>query len=332
MSSFDLITTKPSFRNTSQQLPDIIGQTLDGRYLLNEEIGKGGMGRVFKAYDTSNYNACAVKVMHRHLQDNSLSVQRFERESRITLKLNHPNIVKVNDFGFTAQKEPYFVMEFLEGINLGKLIAQKEKLSPVIFFSVFSQVCDGLQYAHEQGVVHRDVKPSNIMIVKESGLKRAKLVDFGLARICETVSELYPNSIDELRDTLHGARAITKESRLQLQRLTQPGEVFGSPLYMSPEQCQGDEADSASEVFSLGCMMFEALLGEPPLRGETPVETLFKRINHDAPLINEVDASKQFPHSVEMLIARTLERKRKRRIQTIGQVKEILNTISEDLL
>lgn len=303
---------------------------LQGRYSLDAEIGCGGMGKVFKAYDFKTGRFCAIKLMHSHLRDEPLSLKRFEREARISLELRHDNIVRVADFGFTPSREPYFVMEFLQGMSLADLLEIDKVISEERFVSIFSQVCLGLSYAHGRKVVHRDMKPSNVMLVGKGNVEIVKLVDFGIARVCSRTGELCSSTLADLSLLSDNIDQMSYESKEKIQKLTQPGEIFGSPLYMSPEQCLGDEADCVSEVYSLGCMMFEALVGSAPLRGRTAMDTLVKRVNQKAPSINSLDVQLKFTESIELLVAKCLERDRSQRFQTVDAVYDALQSMKMD--
>ncbi|HNG74680.1 MAG TPA: serine/threonine-protein kinase, partial [Candidatus Obscuribacter sp.] len=144
------------------------GKHLAGRYRLLEEIGAGGMGRVFRAHDQEADKVCAVKVMHNHLKADSTNTMRFEREAKLALALKHKNVVEVMDFGLTETSEPFIVMEYLVGESLGDIIQNKGRLELERFAPIFAQICSGLSYAHASNVVHRDMKPSNIMLLVTS--------------------------------------------------------------------------------------------------------------------------------------------------------------------
>lgn len=296
---------------------------LAGRYLLQEEVGTGGMGRVFKAQDQRQDSTCAVKVMHNHLKDDKISRKRFEREAELAISLRHDNIVAVSDFGLTEANEPYIVMEYLVGESLAEIIQRQGFLPVEQFTSIFLEVCRGLSYAHGANVVHRDMKPSNIM---KTDCGQIKIVDFGIAKACARTGEICPTSASALKNLLT-AREIDRETEDLLQDLTQPGEIFGSPLYMSPEQCYGEEADCRSEVYALGCMMYEALTGQTPLRGRNAMETMLKRVHDQPPRLSEEKGERQFPQVLEDLIARCLQKEPDKRFQTALALYEALEQI-----
>lgn len=315
--------------STSAQKPDSeepplgSGAVLSLRYRLKAEIGVGGMGRVFQAMDCETGSLCAVKVMHNHLKEDAVNRMRFEREAQVAINLKHENIVAVTDFGITESNEPFIVMEYLEGKSLAELLQEQRRLALTDFGNIFIRVCQGLSYAHKSNVVHRDMKPSNIMLI-DGDPTQVKIVDFGIARVCKTTGEICPTSSAALRSLPTSADALSIGEADLLQHLTQPGEVFGSPLYMSPEQCQGEEADCRSEVYSLGCMMFESLTGVPPLKGKNAMETLIQRISYNAPSISSVIPNLSFPDELSQIVSRALERAPENRYQSVNEVLEAI--------
>lgn len=294
------------------------GSLLAGRYRIIKNLGEGGMGKVVQATDHLTNNLCAVKVMHNHLSEREEDLLRFQREASLSLALKHENIVDVLDMNFTEDRQPFIVMEFIEGKSLDDVLQEQTRLSIDEFTTIFSQVCNGISFAHDNHVVHRDIKPSNIMIVEEDGSRKVKVVDFGIAKICGTTGEVCPNTARaiEMVQSLSGG-AIDVES---FQTLTQPGKLFGSPLYMSPEQFRGLEADCRSEVYALGCMMFESLTGVPPLKGDTALETVMMRLNDDAPSISEVVPGLKFPQEIEYIVSRALLFDPDQRFQSVSDL------------
>ena len=317
----DNMTPNTSAVQTRKKCSLKVDCVIDDRYKLLAEVGYGGMGMVFRALDTQTGDLKAVKVMHNHLQDNETNIKRFEREAEVALDLDHENIISVCRFGLTEKHEPFIIMEFLKGESLDELIQHSGVVPVDLFYHLFLQICRGLSYSHSKGVVHRDIKPSNIMIVDgDDGTELVKIVDFGIARVCSKTGVVCPTTSNMLKALCKTSAGLTDEQKDELQRLTQPGEIFGSPLYMSPEQCQGEEADCRSEVYSLGCMMFEALTGKPPLKGTNAMDTLILRINEDAPLINTVDPELKFPEALEKVVAKALARYPNQRYQEVHEL------------
>jgi len=317
------------------------------RFRIVSEVGVGGMGKVFQAVEQHSNKVLALKVMHNHLKNDPTNRMRFEREAKVAIDLRHKHIVEVTAYGFTESNEPFIVMEFLEGVSLQDVLKQKHRLELQEFFATFAGVCDGLSYAHESNVVHRDIKPSNIMLVN-GDFNESKIVDFGIAKVCKQTGEVCTETASALKSivtsvdapsALHSSHAVettvkmlvSQEGASVLQNLTQPGEIFGSPLYLSPEQCMGEEADCRSEVYTLGCVMFESLTGTPCLKGSNAMETLLLRVQNDAPSINELDEGQKFPVELEKVVARALHRNPDERYQSVRELGTALKAANLDL-
>ena len=267
------------------------------RYEVLEFLGSGGMGTVYKARHTLIGNAVAIKVMHTHLVKDAASQERFKSEAKAAISLRHERLMAVSDYGVTPSGQPYIVMEFVQGVGLDGLLEEQKFLSTDEFFDIFSQVCDGLAHVHEKGVVHRDIKPSNIMMSKTHHDKwMVHIVDFGIAKVLPS-----------------GQGAV--------QHLTQTGEIFGSPLYMSPEQCKGRDVDARSDIYSLGCVMFEALTGSPPHKGESAIETLMFHVNDKAPKLSDRRPDIGECGELEKIVAAALDAAPDLRYQTINKLK-----------
>lgn len=233
---------------------------IGGRYRLLDCVGRGGMGTVYRARHESLDKMVAVKILRSDRLMDEGTVLRFGHEARAASGLTHPNLATVFDYGRTEAGAPYLVMEFLDGESLAELLRREKTMNVDQAIVVFQQIAEALAYAHSKGVVHRDLKPNNVILLRQAdGPCVAKLVDFGIAKF------------------------MPKAEIETIQSLTNTGEVFGSPLYMSPEQCEGKELDSRSDVYSFGCLMYETIVGEPPFCGKNPMETMFKQI-HEPPL------------------------------------------------
>lgn len=226
---------------------------LNNRYELVECVGKGAMGFVYRGIDLTNGDVVALKIMRPELAQNELAVKRLMREVAVVSSLSNSHLGQVHGYGQEKDGAPYLVMEFVEGQNLAEIIQAEGKLKMARALDIFIQICSGLMCAHTNGIIHRDLKPSNVIIQsKQSGQERAAIVDFGFARLLSDAAETV--------------------------RLTQQGEAFGSPAYMSPEQCLGEELDVRSDIYSLGCLMYETLTGTPPLVGENVLSTVAKQV------------------------------------------------------
>ncbi len=220
-----------------------VGHILD-KYELLEEVGQGGMAVVYRGLDRSLRREVAVKVLHRHLASHKEARDRFEREAQAVAKLRHENILEIFDFSGTSSAESYIVTEFIEGPTLRQFINDHQIGYPEIGALITVQVCKALTHAHGMGILHRDVKPENIMIGKHGVVK---LMDFGIAQMVD------------------------------LQRMTVTGQLLGSPAYMSPEHVQGNRLDFRTDVFSVGILLYQLVTGELPFQGRNPHEIL-KRI------------------------------------------------------
>ena len=301
---------------------EIVPELPDG-YELIEKLGEGGMGRVYRVRDLSLDKEFAIKILQQDLSKDASALKRFNQEIDAAAALSHANLISIYKHGTTDNGEPYLVMDYLEGPSLAELIEKGTDFAGNAdrLLDIFIQICEALAHAHENGVIHRDIKPSNIIITKAAdGKDLVKIVDFGIARVCSKTGVVCPTTSNMLKALCKTSAGLTDEQKDELQRLTQPGEIFGSPLYMSPEQCQGEEADCRSEVYSLGCMMFEALTGKPPLKGSNAMDTLILRINEDAPLINTVDPELRFPEALEKVVAKALARYPDQRYQEVHEL------------
>jgi eukaryotic-like serine/threonine-protein kinase len=227
------------------------GGAISNRYALEDRLGSGGMSTVYRATDRVLERTVAVKVLAEHLSDDEKFVARFRREALAVAKLVHPNIVQVYDTGVDAGRH-FIVMEYVEGRSGAQLLQTRGSLEPAESVEIAAQACAGLDYAHRQGIVHRDVKPGNLMIIggpAGGGEMTVKLADFGIARAAEQT------------------------------RLTQVGSVVGTAAYLSPEQSRGEEATGISDVYSLGVVTYQLLTGRLPYEGNSLAELAIRREN-----------------------------------------------------
>jgi len=238
-----------------------IGELLYGRYRILSLIAKGGMGEVYKAKIEKTDKLVAIKVLSAQLATKKESLYRFMREISSVAALKHPNLISVSDIGILDNGCPYYVMEFVEGKSLADIISSESPLELGRAKSIFTQLLGALAAAHERGFVHRDIKPSNVLVrLSEDKTDEIKLVDFGITK----------------RDS----------ENEEAQRLTSKGTVFGSPLYMSPEQCEGKATDARTDVYSACCTIYECLKGVPPFRGDSPLHTMTMHKNESAAPLN----------------------------------------------
>ncbi len=276
-----------------------VSSEFEGRYEILEEIGKGGMGVVYKARQPALQKLYAIKMLHSvHVNE---TILRFEREAKAISKLDHVNLITSHDFGVSTDGRPYMVMDFIEGTALAKKIQTDRTLSLKQTLAICVQIARGMAYAHAQGVLHRDLKPGNIMLItQQDGNLLVKIIDFGIAKVIEA---------DEPHD------------------LTRTGDVFGSPYYMSPEQAVGRGIDERSDIYSLGCVMYEMLTGVLPFRGASAFETLYAHINEPVPTLRSNAPKEHFPAAVEKLVAKALAKEQKDRWQSMSELESELNSL-----
>jgi len=280
------------------------GQTLDGRYQIISHLGKGGMGVVYRVNQIFLNKEFALKTIEQHFMTD-IVIRRFQQEARTAFALDHPNIIAVNDFGVLDDQTPFLVMELVKGETLGERLKRTGCLTVEEAIPIFVQVCFGLAYAHECGVVHRDIKPNNIMLLSGMPLGAEgsiKILDFGIAKFIEREGG-------------------------EIQALTRTGEIFGSPLYMSPEQCSGTSVDHRADVYSLGCVLFEALTGAPPCVGESALATMMKHQTEHVLTLKQASLGKDFPQAIEDIVATMLAKSPDHRYKNLGIVAHDLGAL-----
>jgi serine/threonine protein kinase len=278
------------------------GDVVDGAYQLTAVLGRGGMGVVFACRHLVLGQNYAIKI----LSGETLSSEywsRFQAEAKVLAKLNHPGIVGIYNMGIDSGTCPYYVMDLLSGEGLDSLIGRCGPLPVNQALDCFIQVADGLSCAHAQGIIHRDIKPSNLMLIEHDNGQtgRVKIVDFGIARL--------------------------SKQGLGAQSQTATGLIFGTPFYMSPEQCQGLRVDERSDIYSFGCALFEALTGSPPLTGENAFQTFMMHQTETPPRLADRLPGAHFAHSLELAMDKMLRKNPADRYQKIDQVKHDLERI-----
>ncbi|MDR3617027.1 MAG: protein kinase [Candidatus Obscuribacterales bacterium] len=279
------------------------GQVLAERYKVDAVLGIGGMGVVYKVEQIFLHKIFAMKTLE--IEDaTGMFWRRFQQEGEAVSRLDHPNVVKIYDFGLIDGKMPFYVMDFIDGISLSGLLKQLGSLDVDDALKIFIRVSMALQHAHETEIIHRDIKPSNIMLQSRNFASEScvKLVDFGIAKL--------------------------KTEGNELQNLTRTGDVFGSPLYMSPEQCLGIGVDHRTDIYSFGCALFEALTGSPPHMGENSLSTMIKHREESAPSLSEGSLGKKFSPALEAVVQKLLQKKPDDRYQNFGDVTEDLIALS----
>lgn len=294
---------KPS--PSQDRVKALIGKIVGGRYEVVSLLGHGGMSTVYLVKQILMKKVMALKMMQAHLATNEKSMQRFQQEAMAASKLEHRNIISIHDFGITEEDDPYLVMDYLQGTTLSDEIQKQGRLSIERIVRIFTQVCDALEHAHKNGVIHRDLKPSNIMLVESDGQKDfVKIVDFGIAKLVPQEGE-------------------------EIQQLTQTGEIFGSPLYMSPEQCMGKGQDARSDIYSLGCVIYEAVTGHPPLVGTTVIETMLMHMNNVPEGLEKTIKDKRLREPLEMIIFGAVAKDPGKRYQSMSRLRDDLELLAK---
>lgn len=271
----------------------LVGKVFAEHYEIISVLGTGGMSVVYKARHKLMDRIVAIKLLHG--QSDQMAVERFKQEAKAASSLSHPNIISVYDFGMSGT-QAYLVMDCVEGTNLNDVLEREKHISVERAVPIFHQTCEGLEHAHKNGIIHRDLKPSNLCLVTgPDAVERVKIVDFGIAKL------------------------LSQHGKQQIQ-LTQTGEIFGSPMYMSPEQCLAQPLDARSDIYSLGCLMYESLTGIPPLLGETSYDTMTMHVNTVPAEFAKVAPHLRINSSIEAIVFRCLEKKPEDRYQTVTEI------------
>ncbi len=272
-----------------------------GRYELREIVGEGAMARVYKAYDPEIDRTLAVKLLKSQLADDDQYRSRFLREARAAGVLSHPNIVTIFDVGVDGKK-PYIAMELIDGLTLGDLLRMDRHLSVKEIVEVGIQLSRALDYAHRKGIIHRDIKPGNIMLVNETNA--VKVADFGICRIDD------PEGTEQAQQT-------------------QMGDVLGTPNYMSPEQVLGQKVDSRSDLFSVGVVMYKLLTNALPFEGDSVISVAYKIAKSEAPPVQNLRPD--IPLTLRRIIERSLKKQPEKRFQTGEEFAQALIGVAREL-
>ncbi len=271
------------------------GGTFAGRYQVIEELGKGGMGNIYKVLDTKINEKIALKLINMETASDEQTIERFSNELKLARKVSHRNICRMYDLG-EEQGTHYITMEFVPGEDLKNSITRMGPLTPGRAISIAKQLCKGLAEAHKSGVIHRDLKPQNVMIDSKGN---GRIMDFGIAR------------------TLKG------------EGLTAEGMVIGTPEYMAPEQVEGKEVDQRTDIYSLGAILYEMLTGRVPFRGKSPISIAFKHKTEkpkDPRVYND-----QIPEDFSRLVLKCMEKDKAKRFQNVDELYEELESVEENI-
>lgn len=284
----------------------LIGQLVGDKYRILSHAGKGSMAVVYRAIQESTGREMAVKMLHQFLGAKEESVKRFFREAKAVSSLHHTNIVKLYDFGVMPDGQPYIVTEFLDGITLTEILRQRGHLTVKEALPLIEQVCAGMAEAHRFRVIHRDLKPDNIV---------CQLVDVDLP---EDSPELIKRNSVRVVD--FGVAKMWSETGGSSASLTLEGKVCGSPAYMSPEQCKGGEIDYRSDIYSLGVVIFETFTGQRPFSANDLMALMLMHVNKEAPSIGAVLPDVAFPPALSAVVIKAMSKDPKDRQQTAEEL------------
>ena len=274
------LRTKPSKRTDK-----FVGMLVGDRFEILSRIGQGATTSVYQARDKKLQRLVAIKILRSEFVSSENALQRFKQECKTLALLKHNNIVAYYDDGRIDDEQPYLVMEFLEGLSLKQLLEQSGAIDINRVLKITMQACAALTAAHEMGVIHRDLKPANIMLIKNDSDKEiVKILDFGVSKVLPIQGETF-------------------------QTRTQTGEILGTLLYMSPEQCLDHDLDGRSDLYSLGCVMFEMLTGSPPITARTAFETMNKHLTQMPPALSIVRPEIAWPAALNAIVQRSVAKK-----------------------
>lgn len=284
----NLESTLPMSSHSPLSTDSFVGLVLHGKYQVISEIGKGGMGHVYRAKHLGLLEDVAIKIIDKKFVSDANAVERFKREARAAAKLKHPNIVGIQDIDETLEpnRRSYIVMELVEGKTLKSVLQDEGKLTIDRAVALTTEICKAVAFAHRNGVIHRDIKPDNIMVIQRDGEsgETIKVLDFGLAKTRESEDE---------------------------PSLTHIGTVMGTPFYMSPEQCRGEELDARSDVYSLATVLYEMISGAPPFSGTSITAVCSKHQSEPMPIF---DSSLNVPEDIVKVVEGGLAKNRDDRI------------------
>lgn len=286
---------------------NLTGKVVAGHFQILSKIGEGGMSVVYKARHMLMNKEVALKMLHPHMIGREQSRDRFRQEAQAVSQIDHPNVVRIFDFGISEDNRPYIVMDFLDGVSLGDIIKASGPLELGRAIKLFIQICDALSYAHNKGVIHRDLKPSNIIILEnEHKASHSNSEDRDFEDTQDDIGDQLHRQAEQAKIVDFGIAKLMPHEGTDAAALTQTGDVFGSPLYMSPEQCKGDKLDGRSDIYSMGCLMYETLTGKPPINGANMLEILYRHMNEMPVSMKIACPENKVPQTLEAIIFKAL--------------------------
>jgi serine/threonine protein kinase len=282
-----------------EPIDPLIGLTVADRYRIDQRIGVGGMGTVYRGTHIRLGQNVAIKVLHERYAGDKKLTRRFEKEALTYGQVSHPNLVGLHDFGRTDDGTFYMVLEYCAGVSLSKFVREQGRVEPMLAADLILQIAQGLGQAHEQGIIHRDLKPENVILTEtRPGCFHARLLDFGIAK-----------RIDD-----------------DGPRLTQAGMVFGTPEYMAPEQARGKTVDARSDIYALGTMLYELLTGDPPFVGSDKLRIMHQQAHDVPPKPSHTIPGLQVPDTLEAITMKAIAKSPARRYQQTPDLIAALDT------
>lgn len=281
--------------------PLYTGLVINQRYELLSQLGEGGSGSVFKARQIDTERLVALKFLHGSQVTDKASMARFTREGNVLSRFTHTHIPTFYEFGIWNEQLPYIAMEFLEGKSLRSVIDETGGISWTRCLYIITQICDAMESAHQSGIVHRDLKPNNIMLMTSPSADFVQVVDFGLAKLAQENQE---------------------------KTITETGLLIGSIFYMSPELCLAKRADSRSDIYSLGCILYEALTGKLPLEADTPIAMMQKHVHEMPAPVSTLVADRSMPSAMDAIVERAMAKQPAQRYQSMKEFADDLRLVS----